>query len=62
VGACGKVVVKALYYQPEGREFETDEVNEFFILPSPSGSTSPGDFSASNIKEYQKQKNHISGE
>jgi hypothetical protein len=28
--ACGSLVVKALFYKPEGRGFETYEVNEFF--------------------------------
>jgi hypothetical protein len=40
-----------------------DEVNDFFsiyvILPAAPG---PGVYSASNRKEYQKQKNNVSGE
>jgi hypothetical protein len=41
-----------------------DKVNAFFfsmylILPAALG---PGVYSASNINEYQKQKNNVSGE
>jgi hypothetical protein len=56
-------VVKALYYKPEGRGFDTREENEFFsinlILPDALG---PRVDSASNRNEYQKQKRNISGE
>jgi hypothetical protein len=56
-------VVKALCYKPEGRGFETDEVNELFpiyiILPAEPG---PGVYSACNRNEYQKQKNNVSEE
>jgi hypothetical protein len=34
----------------------------FFNLPNPSGRTRPWVYSASNINEYQKQKNNVSGE
>jgi hypothetical protein len=41
----------------------SDEVNECFsiylILPAALG---PGAYSASNMNEYQKQKNNVSGE
>jgi hypothetical protein len=36
-----KINGEARYYKPEGRGFETDEVNEFFNLPSPSGRIRP---------------------
>jgi hypothetical protein len=57
-------VVKALYYKPKGRGFETREVNAFFfsidlILPYALG---PRFDSSSNRNEYQKQKINISGE
>jgi hypothetical protein len=29
-GACGSVVVKALFYKPEGCGFETRWVNDFY--------------------------------
>jgi hypothetical protein len=45
----GRVVVEALSYKLEGREFKTKEVNEFFsiylILPATLG---PGVYPASN--------------
>jgi hypothetical protein len=38
-------------------------VNEFFsTYLSLSAALSPGVYSASNINEYQKQKNNVSGE
>jgi hypothetical protein len=40
VGACGSVVVKALGYKPEGREFKT-RWGEILNLPNPSGRTRP---------------------
>jgi hypothetical protein len=57
-------VVKALYYKPVGRGFETQEVNDFFFsfylfLPAALG---PGVYSASNRNEYQEQTNNFSGE
>jgi hypothetical protein len=57
-------MVKALYYMPEGRGFETQRSEFFFvliylILPAALG---PGVYSASNRNEYQKQKNKVSGE
>jgi hypothetical protein len=56
-GACSCVVVKALYYKPEGRRFETlwGELifSIYLILPVALG---PGIYSASNRNEYQKQK------
>jgi hypothetical protein len=50
-GTRGSLVVKTLRYRPEGRGFVT--------LPA---ALSHGVYSASNINEYQKQKNNISGE
>jgi hypothetical protein len=41
-GACGSVVVKALYYKPEGRGFDTRR-GDFLNLPNPSGLTRPCD-------------------
>jgi hypothetical protein len=63
VGTRGSVVVKALYYKPEGRGFET-RYGEWFlsiylILPVALG---PGVYSASNRNEYQKYKSNVSGE
>jgi hypothetical protein len=60
---CGRVVVKALCYKPEGRGFET-RGGEFFlsihlILPAALG---PEVYLASNRNEYQKHKNNVSGE
>jgi hypothetical protein len=40
VGARSSVVVKALCYKPEGREFDT-RLDEFLNLPNPSGRTTP---------------------
>jgi hypothetical protein len=55
----GSVVVKALCYKPEGREFQT-RLGEWFsmylILPA---ALDPGVYSASNRNEYQKQKKKI---
>jgi hypothetical protein len=58
------VVVKALFYQPDGCGFETWLGEWIFsiyvILPASLG---PGIYSASNRNEYQKQKNNsVSGE
>jgi hypothetical protein len=40
-----------------------DEVNEFFsIYLIPPAALGPGVYSASDINEYQKQKNYVSGE
>jgi hypothetical protein len=54
-------VVKALCQKVTGSRL--DEVNQFFsidlILPA---AISPGVYSATNINEYQKQKNNVSGE
>jgi hypothetical protein len=50
------IVVKALYYKPEGRGFYT-RWGKFLILPNPGG------YPASNRNEYQKRKNNnVSGE
>jgi hypothetical protein len=38
--ARGSVVVKALYYKPKGREFDTGW-GDFLNLPNPSGLTTP---------------------
>jgi hypothetical protein len=52
-------VVKALFYKPEGRGFEVNEVfSIYLILPAALGL---GVHSASNRNGYQKQKN-VSGE
>jgi hypothetical protein len=54
----GSVVVKALYYKQDGREFETRRgewmFSIYWILPV---SLCPGIHSASNRNEYQKQIN-----
>jgi hypothetical protein len=41
MGAGGSLVVQALRYKPEGRGFETNEVNFFFYLRDPSSHTRP---------------------
>jgi hypothetical protein len=47
----------SLNYSPISNE------GDFFLnLPNPSGSTSPGVYSASNRNEYQKHKNNVSRE
>jgi hypothetical protein len=51
-GARGSVVVKALSYKPQGREFDA-ELGDFLNLPNPSslGFTQPlKDMSIRNIK------------
>jgi hypothetical protein len=57
-------VVKALCYKPEGRLLQTWWGEWIFaiylILPAALGG--PGVYWASNINEYQKQKNRVSGE
>jgi hypothetical protein len=40
LGARGIAVVKALYYKPEGRGFDS-RLGEFLNLPNPSGRTMP---------------------
>jgi hypothetical protein len=59
----GSIVVKAVCYKQEGREFETqwDEwiISIYLILPAALG---PVVYSTSNRNEYQKQKNSVSGE
>jgi hypothetical protein len=40
-GASGSLVVKALCYKPEGREFHTRWGDFFLNLPNPSGRTRP---------------------
>jgi hypothetical protein len=60
--AQGSIVVKALCYKPEGREFDTwwgDFLKIYLILPAALG---PGVYSACNRNEYQKHKNNVSGE
>jgi hypothetical protein len=57
LGVRGSVVVKVLWYNPEGRRWMN-----FFNLPHPSRGTRPWGFSASNRNDYQKQKNKVSGE
>jgi hypothetical protein len=61
-GAHGNIVVKAQYYKPEGRGFDTrwgEFLKNYLILPAALG---PGVYSASNKNEYQKGKNTVSGE
>jgi hypothetical protein len=56
----GSVVIKAPFYKPEGRGFETRKrffVSVYLILPA---ALSPGVYS--NRNEYQKRKNNVSGE
>jgi hypothetical protein len=52
----GSLVVEALCYKPQGRGFPDKVITFFFylILPAELG---PGVYSASNLNEYQKQKN-----
>jgi hypothetical protein len=53
-------VVKALYYKPEGRGFQTRRGERIFsILPA---TLDTGVHSASNRNEYQKQEDNVSGE
>jgi hypothetical protein len=52
-------VVKALCYKPKGC-LRPDQVN-FFNLPN-LAALGPGVYSASNINEYQKHTNNVSGE
>jgi hypothetical protein len=40
MGACARVMVKALCYKPESSR--PDEMNEFLLLPNPSGRTRLG--------------------
>jgi hypothetical protein len=44
LGARSSVVVKELYYKPEGRGFETRWGDFFVNLPNPSGRTRPWGF------------------
>jgi hypothetical protein len=57
-----RVVVKALCYMSESRGFEIRwgkwYLSIYLILPAAIG---PRVYSASNINEYQKQKNNVSG-
>jgi hypothetical protein len=59
----GSAVVKALCNKPEGRGFEARLVERFLsiylIIPIP---LDPGVYSASKRKDFQKQKNKVSGE
>jgi hypothetical protein len=52
-GTRGSVAIKALYYKPEGRGFDSrwGEFLNLLILPVALG---PGVYSASNRNEYQK--------
>jgi hypothetical protein len=51
VGARCNLVVKALDYKPEGREFET-QWGEIWYLPNPSGRSRPlTEMSNGNIKK-----------
>jgi hypothetical protein len=64
--ALGIVVVEALFYKSEGRGFETGWGKWifffFFIYPILPAAVGPEVCSDSNRHEYQKQKNHVSGE
>jgi hypothetical protein len=61
--ACGSVVVKALWYKPEGAGLIPDEVIFFLIYLILPAALGPGVYSASDRNEYQKQKNNnVSGE
>jgi hypothetical protein len=59
---CGSIVVKALFYKPEGHGFEAQWgeciFSIYLILPAALGCVV---CSASNRNEYQKQKNNVSG-
>jgi hypothetical protein len=61
--ARSSILVKALCYKLEGRDFETRwgkyNFSIYLILPAALG---PGVHSASNRNEYQKQKNNVSEE
>jgi hypothetical protein len=63
LGACSSIVVKTLWYKPEGHEFETRWselfLSIYLILLAALG---PGVHSASNSNEYQKQRNNVSRE
>jgi hypothetical protein len=59
----GSVAAETLCYKPEGHGFETRRGERYsplyLILPAALG---PGVCSASNRKQYQKQKNNVFGE
>jgi hypothetical protein len=57
MGTRGSVVVEALCYKSEGREFDTrwDECIVPVYLIRPAGPV-PGGYSASNRNEYQEKK------
>jgi hypothetical protein len=58
-GGRGSVVVKALYYKPEGRGFVT-RGGDFCIYLILQAALGPRVYSDRN--EYQKQKNNVYGE
>jgi hypothetical protein len=59
LGTRSSIAVKALCYKPEGRGFQMRcNFSMYIILPTSLG---PGVHSAYN-REYQKQKNNVSGE
>jgi hypothetical protein len=61
-GERGRIVVKAICYELEGRGLDKRWGDFFLNLPNPSGRTSRGVYSASNRNEYQKHKNNnVSG-
>jgi hypothetical protein len=63
MGARSSVVVKALCYKLEGREFDTRWGELIFsIYLIVQAALGPGAYSASNRNEYQKQDNNASGE
>jgi hypothetical protein len=62
-GTLGIVVVKALCYMPEVRQFEKRWGKSIFsIYLILLATLHPGVYSASNRNEYHKQKSNVSGE
>jgi hypothetical protein len=65
LGACGSMVVNALFYKPKGRGFDTRWGECFFffsIYLILSAALGPAVHSASDRNKYQKLKNNVSGE
>jgi hypothetical protein len=62
VGARENIVVKALCCKPEGLGFGTPGGEQIFsIYLIPPAALGHGVYSSSNIYEYQKQENDVSG-
>jgi hypothetical protein len=56
-------MVEALCYKPEGRRFESRLGYSIFSIDQIlTAALGPVVYSASNINEYQKHKNHVFGE